>query len=263
MKRRTGRAAPAGKGRQTPRPQQRKTPAPHVLPVSAKGIVIFGGSFDPPHRWHVAAARAARERLFGRAGWIVFIPAAQSPLKAEGPVASDADRVAMLRLATGRLRRSVVWTEELERPGPSYTIDTLRRLRALCPRTPLRLLIGADQAVVFHRWRRFREVLALAEPAVVLRPPLRTRAALRRQLERTGAWSADELDAWSGRVVPLPVRSIASRDVRAALTLGGGRAPTSRTRAAIPAAVLRYIQNLGLYDPPPERSPRPRRRPSG
>ena len=78
---------------------------------------MFGGSFDPPHLWHTKIASAARRQVFGPKGVVVFVPAARSPHKKHGPVASDEDRVAMLRLATRRMKRCVIWTDEIDRRG--------------------------------------------------------------------------------------------------------------------------------------------------
>lgn len=233
------------------------TPLP--VPRDARGVVVFGGTFDPVHRWHVRIAAAVRRRVFPRGGWIVFVPAARSPLKDGGPVASDADRVAMLRLATRRLARAVVWTDEIDRAAggrPSYTVETLGRMRRVLGRAPLRLLIGADQAAQFHRWREYRRILALAEPVVVLRPPVRSKSALRRALERSGAWSAAEVEEWLGRVVPVEVRDISSSAIRAALGRGGD----GRVRRAVPPAVAAYIRERGLYAPGGVAAARGRRR---
>jgi nicotinate-nucleotide adenylyltransferase len=210
--------------------------------------VVFGGTFDPPHRWHIRAAAAARRAAFPD-GWIVFVPAARSPLKRSGPTASDRDRVAMIRLAAARLPRSVIWTDEIDRAGrgPSYTVDSLERLRrALGPEVPMRLVIGADQAAQFHRWRRFRRVMDLAEPIVVLRPPFRTRRALRLALEAAGEWKESEIRQWSDRVAPLTARDVSSSEIRRALSAGR----KTRTGVAVPPAVLRYIRRRGMYRSP-------------
>lgn len=233
---------------QAAEPRSPITPLPRAIRTSPS-IVVFGGGFDPIHRWHTAVAAAARRRAGGRGGaWVLFVPAAHSPLKESGPRASDHDRVEMLRRATRRMRRTAVWTDEIDRAaavaGPSYTVDTLRRLRRLSPRsTELWLLIGADQAVNFHRWREYREILRLARPLVVLRPPFRSAAAFRRAIERTGAWNEQELSAWTGAVVPCDVRAVSSTQARRAASRGD-RATLERMVAP---PVASWIIRRGLY----------------
>lgn len=229
---------------------------PIRIPRSATGILLFGGTFDPPHRWHVRVASAVRRRLFGSTGWIVFVPAARSPLKDHGPSASPADRVAMLRLATRRTRNAIVWTDEIDRArrraGPSYTVDTLDRLgRLLRGRGPFRLLLGADQMVKLHRWKNAAIVMFTAEPAVVWRQPITTRAALRQALVRTGAWKGGLLDWALDLVVSAPTDPMSSSNVRRLVSRmhRTGRTPAGLKRMLDPA-VLRYIRANRLYAPP-------------
>jgi nicotinate-nucleotide adenylyltransferase len=254
-------------------------------------IVVCGGSFDPPHAWHALGARRAAAVLTradpdAADAWVLYVPAARSPHKGE-PGASDAQRLRMLRLAlrdAGPVEgvRWAIWTDEIDRaraakhaarasggvpqPPPSYTVDTLKRLREAVraaqredpreahraashatrassrSRACVRLLIGADQAAAFHRWKSARRVMALAEPLVVLRPPLRTRAGLRRELTDTGAWTRAEIDAWLARLSALPPVAASSTDVRDAIARGreGGGSVLS-------PAVRAFIAARGLY----------------
>ncbi|MCC6322790.1 MAG: nicotinate-nicotinamide nucleotide adenylyltransferase [Phycisphaerales bacterium] len=254
-------------------PQHRTIPiTPIQLPRGLRGIVVFGGSFDPPHLWHTHIASAARRRAFGTGsgrdgGAIVFVPTFRSPFKSRGPSASDADRIAMLRLATRRLTGAVVWTDEIDRaaatasPESSYTIDTLVRLRRLLRRQSpgmpitLRLLIGSDQAASFHRWREARRVLRIAEPLVALRPPHHTRDDLRRELERTGAWSEPQIAAWLSRIVPTGIRGHSSTAVRAGMS-ARPRAGSSSRANIVSTPVRNYIAKNGLYRDAHRASPR-------
>ncbi|HZW06641.1 MAG TPA: adenylyltransferase/cytidyltransferase family protein, partial [Phycisphaerales bacterium] len=105
---------------------------------SVRTVVVYGGSFDPPHKGHVhlplLAARHLERQLDEEKGvWVLYVPAARSPHKGSGPSATDAQRVEMLSLAVSHLPRFAVWSDELDRsiPGhPSYTVETLRRLRS-------------------------------------------------------------------------------------------------------------------------------------
>lgn len=219
-------------------------------------VMIAGGTFDPPHLAHVDLAVAAREAVGARGGgvvpWLVLVPAARSPHKASGPVASDAERVEMARLALGGLARASVWSDEVDRAGseggPSYTVETLRRARAWLDKagggaSRLMLLMGADQAVEFHRWREPRAVLSLADPVVVLREPWGTREALEAALRGSGAWSAAEVARMVDGVVEVPLRGEAARDVRA--WVASGR--VEEAARALHPAVARYIAERGLY----------------
>lgn len=237
-------------------------PVPDPAPISplrvardAPALLLLGGSFDPPHAAHVRQARAALRRAMPRGTWLVLVPAARSPHKRRGPRVTDRDRLAMLRAAFAPVRRCAIWTDELDRaraarraasPGTpataSYWVETLERLRATCPVASVGFLIGSDQAAAFHRWRRPRDIMELARPLVVLRPPVRTRGALRRVMARSGFWTATELDEWAARVVRCPLMDTSSTALRRVLTGTAGAALVD-----LPPAVGAYIDRRGLY----------------
>lgn len=221
------------------------TPVP--APAEARTIIVFGGTFDPPHRAHVELPRAARERTDPGA-WLLYVPAARSPFKASGPAASDADRLSMLRLATQDEPRTSVWTDELDRAAaghPSYTVETLERLRsALGPGPALRLLIGADQAAALHAWREPRRVVELAEPLVMMRGDAESAEGLVARLRGAGFWSEAELASWTPRIVPIPRLQISATRVRQLLADG---AADERLAPFLDPRVLAYIRSRGLY----------------
>ncbi len=232
------------------------TPPPLGVPSSARGILFFGGTFDPPHRAHVSLPRSVRDRLLGRGWWLVYVPAARNPLKAHAPVATDTQRLNMLRLTTARVPRCMIWTDEIRRSSkdgkpsnkPSYWIDTLERASALLPPgTPMRFLLGSDAAVGFHRWRRPRDILALAEPIVLLRPPHRTPIGVVRALRATGFWSPSELKLWRASIDDHAVMPHAASTVRQALATG------DVARSLLTPSVARYIAANGLYKQSPRR----------
>lgn len=229
-------------------------------------VIVFGGSFDPVHRWHLSVATAARrsvERREGAEAWVLLVPAARSPHKsvADGPRADEIDRVEMLHRATARRTRMVVWLDELDRAAaarlggvgapPSYTIDTLRRLHRRLPRgSKVWLLIGADQAEKFHLWREYRKVMQLAEMLVVLRPPRQSADGLVRAMRAAGVWSESELAAWRARVVRCGVNATSSTRVRAA----AARGDAARLGRLVTPPVARWIERRGLYGWPRRRS---------
>ncbi len=125
-------------------------------------IGIYGGTFDPVHHGHLILARDAVELL--GLDRLLFVPAAISPHKlAASPDADGAHRLAMLRAAIAGEERFAVDPCELERPGPSYTVDTLLDLRRrLPPGTALFYLIGEDNVPKLDTWHRAAELRALA-----------------------------------------------------------------------------------------------------
>lgn len=147
----------------------------------ARCVLIFGGSFDPPHRGHLELPRQAMQAV--GADLIAYIPAASQPLKQGNAVTPAEHRVAMLRLALRDAdpdrAATVVLLDEIERAAeqpdrPSYMVDTLEALRAKLSVAgdagpTLRLLIGEDNLRVFDRWRQPERIIELAEPLVLLR----------------------------------------------------------------------------------------------
>jgi len=129
-------------------------------------IGIFGGAFDPPHAAHLALARCAIDQLGLDA--LRLFPTGQAWHKANA-LSAAGHRLAMVRLAFGGLEKVVVDARELERPGPTYTLDTLRELRREWPDARLTLLLGADQAAALPTWHGWTDILALATVAVALR----------------------------------------------------------------------------------------------
>lgn len=242
------------------------TPAPVPLPPAdpPRFILVFGGTFDPPHRGHIDLPARVRDELERRLdcpgrGWVLYIPAARSPHKPEGPIASDADRLEMLRLALAEsgTPRAAIWTDELDRaarvappaaPPPSFTIDTLTRLRSWLDEqalggVDLRLLIGADQALGFHRWRQPRDILRLAKPAVMVRGDIHTTRELTNALGALGFWTEAELIIWSGSVVPAGNIDASAGQIRELLRRGDLGALGDR----LPRAVREFIGERALY----------------
>ncbi|MEN0019653.1 MAG: nicotinate (nicotinamide) nucleotide adenylyltransferase [Planctomycetota bacterium] len=218
------------------------------VPAAADGVLLFGGTFDPPHLGHQRLAQLARDSLFGDAGWLVFVPAAQSPHKQSGPIASDEHRLAMLSSVSADVPRSAVWPFELLRGlGPSYWIDTIREAAKQAGtrglgREQLRFLIGADQAAAFHRWKDFAGILELATPAVILRDPISTADTLLASLEASRTWTPEQMQAWQRWVVLTETMPVSSTSIRSALANNG-----ADLAAKLSPAVLDYIRANDLY----------------
>jgi nicotinate-nucleotide adenylyltransferase len=204
--------------------------------------LVFGGTFDPPHVAHVAVASAATTAIAARS--LLVVPAALNPQRAGShPPASAADRLAMVRLAFRAETRAKILDVEIVRGGPSYTIDTLRALEAE-GESPLRLLVGSDQALNLPSWRDWREVVRLAPPAIVVRPP-HTRRTLEEALR---ASYGSDAPLWIDRILPLPPVDLSATSVRAELLNGLANGLASGLeRGGLDPEVFRYIREHRLY----------------
>lgn len=143
------------------RPSLRRSPDAGVR------LGIFGGSFDPPHIGHLLTAGDAAERL--RFDRVVFIPAAVQPLKAGRAYASAEHRLEMTRLMVAGDERFEVSDVEVQRPGLSFTVDTLTHFAAIEPGADRYLLLGADAFALFRQWREPERVMQLARIAILER----------------------------------------------------------------------------------------------
>ena len=133
-------------------------------------VGVFGGSFDPPHRGHLAVAKASAD-TFGLES-VLFAPTGRQPLKGNGAVASFADRLTMTQFLTHADSRFKI--SDLDAPradgSPNFTVDTLRQLRRAMPETALFAISGADSFLEIQRWREPGALLSLADWIVVSRP---------------------------------------------------------------------------------------------
>ena len=203
----------------------------------AKLIILFGGSFDPPHVAHVSLPMAVREAE--GADMVAYVPAAKAPHKLDKVQTDPLHRLAMLGLALQDVEHAALLSDELDRAAdgrPSYTVDTLEAIRErLGPRVRLRLLIGADQVRIFDKWREPQRVIELAEPLVMVRPP-DTRDSLLASLPDEQARAR-----WSPRLVDVPAVDISSTNIRERVAQGKPIA------GSVSPAVEAYIREHGLY----------------
>jgi nicotinate-nucleotide adenylyltransferase len=131
-------------------------------------VGILGGTFDPPHNGHIGIAQAALGEL--RLDKIIFVPASVPPHKMTRIVASAEDRFRMLQLAIDGHEKFEISRIELNRPGPSYTVDTLSQFRVIYPQDELYLLIGADNIAEIEGWYEPDRIVGLATIAAANRP---------------------------------------------------------------------------------------------
>jgi nicotinate-nucleotide adenylyltransferase len=131
-------------------------------------IALYGGVFDPVHAAHLAVAQAAVAGAELDA--VIFLPAASSPHKSVGPVATDAQRLAMLHAATEGEAAFSVDAWELERGGISYSVDTAAHFRTRYPKARLFWILGADHWARLPDWKQIEELSAMVEFLVLARP---------------------------------------------------------------------------------------------
>jgi nicotinate-nucleotide adenylyltransferase len=183
-------------------------------------IGVLGGSFDPVHHGHLIAARTLREKL--ELDRVLLIPAGQQPFKRDGHGAEADDRAAMLELAIRGEAGLAMDRMEIERAGPSYTVDTLAALKEKCPGADITLLIGADAAVEFPAWRSVDRIRELANVVVFSR-------------------AGSEAPKRGLPVVEIPAVEISSTEIRA-------RVRDARSiRYLLPDVVADYIVAKRLY----------------
>jgi nicotinate-nucleotide adenylyltransferase len=203
-----------------------------------KRMVLFGGTFDPVHNGHLIVARCIREALGQET--ITLAPAASPPHKAPA-VASASERLDMLRLATEGEAGFEICTLELERVGPSYTLETLRQLRRQHGRdTEIDLVVGADMLEDLPRWHRVGEVLGEASLVVAGRRPQHERMPeiLAEVAGKLGLKDSQRLER---AIVETPLIDISSTDIRRRVRQG------LSIQYLVPEAVAKYIESNKLY----------------
>lgn len=187
---------------------------------------ILGGAFDPPHTAHLIIAGGVRDAL--HLDRVLFIPYHIGPHRPGGAVAGPEHRIRMLELALSSEPAFQVDAREVEREGPSYTIDTLRSLSSDHPGVGLVLIVGSDQLAEFQTWREWETMLDMVEIAGVVRP----------------GNALDTLpEAIATRITPveLPPMPVSSTLIRERVAAG------ESIRHLVPPQVHRYIEENELY----------------
>lgn len=193
--------------------------------AAVRRVGLFGGSFDPVHRAHLALAHEAMHAL--RLDEVRWVPTGQ-PWQKSRSITPALHREHMLQLATAGEPRFCIDRIELLREGPSYTLDTVRAFSAAEPEAEWFLLIGADQYANLHTWTDWRELLARVTLAVANRPGAAppVNAEVLRHPHRT---------------VPLAMLDISSTQVRQRVAAG------QDISQLVPPEVARYIDQHRLY----------------
>lgn len=189
-------------------------------------LALYGGAFDPVHSAHLRVARYALEQA--QLDRVVFIPAAQSPLKVHSPLSNDAARLQMLRLALAGEIGFELDAYEIEQGGMSYTIDTVRHFRQGDADVVLFWIIGADQFEQLDRWRQIDELAEMVTFLVLARPGS--------NLEDSGL-----IPNLRYQVIEAPLMGESSSEIRA-------RCHDGRSlEGLVPGAVQAFISEQELY----------------
>lgn len=187
-----------------------------------KRVGVFGGTFNPVHNGHIGLARWLVERGVFDEVLLTLSPA--NPLKNDRPGASDADRRRMLELACNDIPAVNPCFIEFDMPRPSFTIATLRRLQHDCPGCCFSLVVGADNWLIFDRWRSPREIIADFGVTVYPRP---------------GYEVGKSLPDGVRYLADAPVCNVSSSDIRRSLATNS---------SLLPQPVANYIKDRKLYD---------------
>ena len=201
--------------------------------TSVLKIGILGGTFDPIHFGHLAIAEAARDRL--DLDRVILIPAGRPWLKSGHQVSSPAHRLAMARLAIEDRPGLEMSPIEVDRPGPTYTVDTLVELRReLGSGVELYLILGMDSVRELRRWRDPERLFGMCTVVAVSRPD---------SVDVSSAEIEQSFPGAHGRVRTIrgPMLDISATDIR--MRVAEGRSISN----CVPPSVQRYIRQHGLY----------------
>ena len=196
--------------------------------MTARRVVVFGGTFDPVHNGHIAIAKCLRDQL--EAESVVMIPTGRPWLRPNAPIATPSDRLRMVELAIKSESRIKVSNVDVVRDKTTYSIDTINDLR---PQYGVDhefiLAIGTDAVPDLHRWHRFDELIEECTLAVVERPGS--------PLDGTVSLPKNTL------VIRGPMVNVSASAIRSMI----GRGDLADAANALPELVRRFIIEKGLY----------------
>lgn len=211
---------------------------------------VFGGTFDPIHLGHLRAALEAGEAL--GLSKVVFVPSRIAPHKKTGGVAGKDERFAMAEAAVAGVPEFLVSRVEVDRPGASYTVDTLIEMRKEFTDAELAFLVGLDAFLEIHTWREYRSLFSLAGFAVMSRPGEGGEKALEdyvgSQLEKwfEGKMKEREFRPKNAETLPIRYVPVTGMDISSSrIREIAGRGMS--VRFLVPDTVERIIREQKLY----------------
>lgn len=204
----------------------------------AKTVILFGGSFDPIHLGHVAVAAAAGKRLC--ADEVVFVPAKRSPHKQDDTIADARHRFEMVSIAIENTSVLSVSDFEINRPEPSYTLDTAKHFRGMFgDEAQICFLIGADTITDLPKWYCIDELMELCRFCTMYRGGMTVPNFDRLK----GVFSNQRIAQLQADIVETPLIDISSTEIRARSIAG------ESIEDLVAPKVSDYIKQNGLYLP--------------
>jgi nicotinate-nucleotide adenylyltransferase len=226
------RSTTPGKGPRQPSTVNRQLSPPVNCQLS---FGILGGAFDPVHNGHLEMARAAMEEC--GLDRVIFIPAAVSPFKTDGPIAAGADRLEMLNRAINGFPYYEISKIELDRKEISYTIDTIRELdRDYGPELELSLIIGMDNLLSIAGWKDIELLIDRCRFIIITRPEFE----IGRLTGENKYWTDTIMESGRGCIISLDI-PVSSTAIRSAIRRG------EDISVLVPDGVGSYIMEKGLY----------------
>lgn len=208
-------------------------------PVANRRIAMYGGAFDPVHLTHLELARCVTQAL--HLEQLLWVPTGDAWHKNHVLTAAQ-HRVAMLKLAfqdepEALVQKWVISTSEIDRTGPSYTVDTLEQLQQGSPDAQWYVVMGADQFALFHTWKRWQEIASRCTLAVIGRAGIPLQA------------DANVMDQAKWVHVPFAESDVSSSVIRelAHQAAGGSQQAAEQLAGMVPAPVIGYIEKHHLY----------------
>ncbi|MEW6183610.1 MAG: nicotinate-nucleotide adenylyltransferase [Bacillota bacterium] len=193
---------------------------------------LMGGTFDPIHYGHLAAAEAVRHEL--ELAKVVFVPAGRPPHKAGHQVSPAVHRMAMVRQAVASNPFFEVSDIEVDRPGPSFTVDTVKEYGRLYPGAEIYFLTGTDAVAEIASWHRFEELLGLCRLTSAIRP------GCTREVQERLARLPESIRC-RVHLVEVPAVAVSSTEIRERVYFG------KPVKYLLPETVEDYIIRHGLY----------------
>ena len=216
------------------------------MPHTSTQVCLIGGTFNPIHMGHLQMARSAQAQCMADEVW--FVPASQPWQKSDLNIAAIEHRLKMVELAIAGVHSWRVEPIEIEREGPSYTVDTLEELSDRHPSHKFSLVIGADQLNNLNTWKHWESLFDYARIGVVDRiqwGEFTVPAPLKKHLMHDRLFR-----------IPMPSVNISSTFLRRQFELLESSSPeireTARStlEAGLPASVYKYLMDKPIYRPP-------------
>lgn len=190
----------------------------------AKKIGLYFGSFNPIHIGHMAVANYMYEYSDMDELWFVISP--QNPFKTQKNLLADHHRYALVMQAIERFPQFRASNVEFSMPKPSFTVDTLARLKEMHPETDFALIMGSDNIINFHKWKNYEQVLDFCELFVYPRP---------------GYDGGEMANHPKVKIIEAPVMEISSSYIRSAIKEG------KKIPAFVPEKVWEYMEEMHFY----------------